>query len=213
MRAFMIAMRRDQVRIPGVQYFAAVTPEDVPHWLAELDLEWSYPWDKEETAHGMRLMPYRTRNTRARVACFISHFLLWEDCHLQNEPTLILEDDAEPVGDCIEGLPAVGLFGAVSLNDPRGATRRASKYHAAVQAVQAPVAEAPWVDEYDVPQGLPGHSAYMLKPSMAKALIDKAHEVGAWPNDALMCKQFFPGLLGCSTRYYTRVSGRASTLA
>ena len=44
------------------------------------------------------------------------------------------------------------------------------------------------------PDGLAGHSAYLIKPHAALKMIELVHQVGAWPNDAIMCRQLFPGL-------------------
>lgn len=69
----------------------------------------------------------------------------------------------------------------------------------------------PWVSEQDVPQGLAGNSAYLLTPLAAKDLIEKTHEIGIWPNDALICKQFFNNMLFTAYPYYTKVQGNSST--
>lgn len=45
-----------------------------------------------------------------------------------------------------------------------------------------------------LPNGLAGNSAYIIKPWAAKKLLDKTAEIGIWPNDAVMCRQFFPWL-------------------
>src|SRR5690606_11768388 len=106
-------------------------------------------------------------DTMKRQACFWSHFHLWRRCVLDNEPTLILESDAvftrnfDP--DELDGCP----YDIVSLNDPRGATRKAHDYHQQIQARShyAHVIGAPWVDEdHTIPQGLPGMSAYVIWP-------------------------------------------------
>jgi hypothetical protein len=50
-----------------------------------------------------------------------------------------------------------------------------------------------------------------MKPAGAKKMIELAKQYGAWPNDALMCRQLLPGKLGCLTTYITRVEKMAST--
>jgi GR25 family glycosyltransferase involved in LPS biosynthesis len=69
----------------------------------------------------------------------------------------------------------------------------------------------PTIDEMDVPQGLAGNSAYMISPKGAKKLLDKVREVGMWPNDALMNKQFFPWLEVVYPYYTTIQRGLRST--
>lgn len=70
----------------------------------------------------------------------------------------------------------------------------------------------PYIDDPSIPQGLPGNSAYLITPMAAKKLVDKIHnETGLWPNDAVMCNQFFPDMLYCAYPYYTKVQGNKST--
>jgi hypothetical protein len=68
----------------------------------------------------------------------------------------------------------------------------------------------PWVTDRIIPQGLPGNSAYVIKPWAAQQLIDAQHSIGWWPNDAIMCRQLFDWLRVVKP-YYTRVQGLAST--
>jgi len=42
-------------------------------------------------------------------------------------------------------------------------------------------------------------------------LLDVVKELGAWPNDAIMCRQTLPGVLGVTGKYYTKVQGTKST--
>ena len=72
------------------------------------------------------------------------------------------------------------------------------------------IVKAPRIDEIYVPQGLAGNSAYFMKPSGAKKMIDLTAEYGMWPNDALMCRQLVP-TLGQTKTYYTYVQGTEST--
>jgi GR25 family glycosyltransferase involved in LPS biosynthesis len=41
---------------------------------------------------------------------------------------------------------------------------------------------------------LAGNSAYVIKPHAAQQLIDLVDSIGAWPNDAIMCRQLIDGL-------------------
>ena len=117
--------------------------------------------------------------------------------------------------------------GICGINDPRGATRKGNLFHLklqnsigvdykAEQAFAHPnkgIVTVPYVDEPGedpLPSGLPGNSAYVIKPWAAKKLLEKTSEVGIWPNDALMCRQFFPWLQHYYP-YFTKVQGSAST--
>jgi GR25 family glycosyltransferase involved in LPS biosynthesis len=79
-----------------------------------------------------------------------------------------------------------------------------------VQAGESWIQPVPSVDEFNIPQGLAGNSAYIIKPDGAKDILSAAREHGLWPNDALMCKQLVPKL-GVTKTYFTRVQGLPST--
>lgn len=181
---------------------------------------WNYPETGERIIGGLRCHAYKGRNPLARQACFYSHLALWHLCAEGTEPIIVLESDAvfTRFFDPAELDNYDDHFGMISLNDPRGATRKAREYHETIQRDACDerwrdVVEIPWIDAYEVPQGLPGHSAYYILPSFARRLIDKANELGGMPNDTLACKQWFPRELGCLTSYVTKVSGRPSSLS
>jgi len=102
--------------------------------------------------------------------------------------------------------------GILGLNSPIGATRKASVFHKELFCKYG-FHKIPSVDSLGddpLPQGLAGNSAYVIKPWAAKKLLDKVSEIGMWPNDALMCKQFFPWMQVCWP-YYTVVQGTSSS--
>ena len=71
--------------------------------------------------------------------------------------------------------------------------------------------QVPWVDDdRKIPQGLAGNSAYMIKPAGARKLLQLVKEYGAWPNDAIMCRQLLPNI-GVTRKFYTKVQGLRST--
>jgi GR25 family glycosyltransferase involved in LPS biosynthesis len=122
-------------------------------------------------------------------------------------------DDKIPVGEWTGGI--------CGINSPIGATRKASIFDYKLKnSIGADgnrnkigLATVPYVDEpgdLPLPSGLPGNSAYVIKPWAAKKLLEKTSEVGIWPNDALMCRQFFPWLQHYYP-YFTKVQGSAST--
>lgn len=114
--------------------------------------------------------------------------------------------------------------GICGINDPRGATRKSSVYHMKIlnsinidtvtpHIEKNGLVTIPYVDEPGedpLPSGLAGNSAYIIKPWAAKKLLEKTAEIGIWPNDALMCRQFFPWLQQYYP-YFTKVQGSAST--
>ncbi len=194
----------------AIQTFPAVTPDFItPFFESET---WTYPWDEPKEYKGLQLHPYTTTNRRARMACFLSHMLLWQMCYVSG-PTLILEDDAVFTRP-FDPAPLIHSdYSIIGINDPRGATRKAQMYHQTVQEHPDPISEVPVIDDNSIPQGLAGASAYLMKSCGAFKALEAIMRHGAWPNDALLCRQLMPHRLGQTKTYFTRVQGTASTLA
>jgi len=202
-----------------IESWDAVEAKDAQAELGKAMLKWSYPWQgsKLDMKTGLKLTAYETKDRNARIGCFMSHYYLWNYCIKIKEPILILEHDAvfiralnQTAIDAILNTP----FGVIGINDPRGATRRSRQYHEIIQndMAERTVMSVPKIDHSDVPQGLAGNSAYIMKPDAAFEVVSKAKDVGAWPNDALMCYQNFTGrFLGVTTTYYTHIQGTRST--
>lgn len=180
--------------------------------------------DGLDLSTGLYKRAYAAKDWKKVAACSISHMRLWQHCIDINEPILILEHDAyfsqEP--ECkyfsYKKLVLAGqdpnakddsmqwTGGICGINNPAGATRKASIFSQKVKhqlnsagKVTDPkgLTLAPYVDDpgdIPLPSGLAGNSAYIIKPWAAKKLLDKTAEIGIWPNDALMCRQFFPWL-------------------
>lgn len=192
--------------------FKAVTPADVDFMMDQFKIKWTYPWDKQEynIKYGLRLTPYSTADKKKRMACFLSHYMLWDQCVRDNETMIVLEHDALWI-NYFEPFDVINSdYNIVGLNNPLGATRRADIFDSQIQFGKNIVMPVPTVDRFEVPQGLAGNSAYLIKPQGAKDLIEKVKELGAWPNDAIMCKQLIQGL-GVTKKYYTKVQGTKST--
>lgn len=178
-------------------------------------IAWTYPIDQHQDGldmkTGLRLTHYPTANHSNRVACMVSHMRAWQKAIDLDETIVVLEHDAlfmrkfKP-----KDLTEEWKGGIIGLNDPRGATRRSQEFHRQVVS-QEGLQSVPTIDEMDVPQGLAGNSAYMISPKGAKKLLDKVREVGMWPNDALMNKQFFPWLQVVYPYYTTIQKGLKST--
>ena len=194
-----------------IQKFKAAEPKDVTSGFFNRGIKWNYPWKEGvlDLASGLWKSPYETADPKKRMACFLSHWLLWNKCVEIEEPILIFEHDAifiRPLDvDFFENIS----YNVVSLNDPRGATRRSAQYHDSIHGKS--VAPAPWIDDDKVPQGLPGNSAYYITPKGAKKLLNLVKNYGAWPNDAIMCKQLMPKMLGCLGVYATTIQKIQST--
>ena len=199
----------------GIERYNAVTPDRVEELMTKLMLKWNYPWTGQviDFATGLTKSAYQTANPESRIACALSHYMLWKECSHQTEPYLILEHDAEFMQllteDAIEQFKQSPALIA-SINSPLGATRKATLYHTKLRQVTGDLVPVPEIDDMKIPQGLPGNSAYMIKPTGAQSLVDLVANFGLWPNDAIMCKQLIHGLY-CFTTYYTRVQGTPST--
>jgi GR25 family glycosyltransferase involved in LPS biosynthesis len=198
--------------------FVATVPRQIKRHLEEIDMGdvvWTYPLTKEEDGldikTGLYLRHYPTKKISNRTACMVSHMRLWHKCATGKKPIVILEHDAiftrkfvfEPLEKEFKG-------GILGLNDPRGATRRSDVFHN-IASSKMGLQSVPTVDDAEVPQGLAGNSAYLITPKGAKKLLDKVREVGMWPNDAIMCKQFFPWMQVVYPYYTTIQRGLKST--
>jgi len=216
-RAFVITIVDDPISVAGAkrciesithtnsdlqaEIFPAVTPATI------FNCDWSWPLKKKKICHhtNLTLTAYKNTDVRRRIACAQSHWFLWQLCVGLDHDICILEHDALFVGkfDTIE-------FdgGALSLNDPKNATFKAAEYD---QALVDGVNEIPWITDQSIPQGLPGNSAYLIKPWAAQQLINKQNEIGWWPNDAIMCRQLFPWLRALKPYCTTLQKMRSST--
>lgn len=195
-----------------IQRYDAITANDAIAWQRQFGLNWTYPWDKpvRDIATGLLKTPYPTQNYKARIACALSHYTLWKYCDLNNETIIILEHDAVWKKRLPEWVTDDSKYDIIGINDPRGATRRSQQFHEAVQKKESLIQRPPVIDEEYVPQGIAGNSAYIMKPSGAKKMLDLVAEYGLWPNDAIMCRQLVR-TLGVTKIYYTGVQGLPST--
>ena len=175
-------------------------------------LKWKYPWEGQETdlKTGLIKSAYPTQVKENRIACALSHWLLWHKCVSNKEPILILEHDALFTQKLDYKSILKSNYDIVGINSPAAATRRAHQFHDIVQSRTAWIQPVPDIDEFNVPQGLAGNSAYIIKPDGAQNMLQASKDHGLWPNDALMCKQIIPRL-GVTKTYFTRVQGLPST--
>lgn len=167
---------------------------------------------------------------KVTASCSLSHFRSWLQCIKLNEPIVVMEHDAmfvknfnvsmiqeEPSNNQLAGSKEeVDPTRLISLNSPISkngvVTRRGKLYHEKIQNKLkiVKIANPPSINNDDerYPQGLPGNSCYYITPWAAKELFKKISEIGIWPNDALICKEFFPWVK-VSTVYYTDIQKSA----
>jgi len=196
----------------SIEIFDAVTPDMANTVMTGNGLKWKYPWSGQETdlKTGLIKSAYTTKVPENRIACAMSHWLLWKKCVTLNEPILILEHDSIFIEKLDYDSIFKSNFDIIGINSPAAATRRSHVYHDILQSRPAWIQPVPDVDEFNIPQGLAGNSAYIIKPNGANNIIKAAKDHGVWPNDALMCKQIIPNL-GVTKKYFTRIQGLPST--
>lgn len=202
-----------------LKIFRASTPETMEEDLKNMTYfdwrNWRWNWPMSPDEEGLDILTgvykkmYRAENQLKVIACAVSHMRVWDEICKDDQSAIVLESDAlftRKFTTMRKGLGVVGLC------DPRGATRKAAKFHEVVSFSKS-VKFAPHVNddgEDPVPQGLAGGSAYWLEPRVAKEFLDKIPETGMWPNDAFMCKENFLALRVVYP-YYTKVQGTKST--
>jgi len=182
--------------------FDATTPETI------FPVAWTWPTGKKITCSKTNLLltPYKTYDNNKRIAAAQSHYKLWKHCVGINEPIMILEHDA--IFTHKFEAPSTTLnVGAYSINDPKGATFKSKDYS---NKVKEGFNTVPWVAPENIPQGLPGHSAYVITPWAARDIIEKQDSIGWWPNDAIMCKQLCEWLYVYKP-FFTKTQGTKST--
>ena len=229
MKSFVIVVKDNEISESGYQqlvdsYMHYGHYDGIePHYSIELDkvdgftsgngLQWNYPWTGEKTdlKTGLIKKAYPTEDKRKRISCFLSHWYLWQKCKKLDEMICILEHDAR----FIKKLPSDRTFrnskyDIIGINDPSMATRKSKLYHDKILEGTQFFQPVPTIDDFNVPQGLAGNSAYVIKPAGARKMLALANEHGMWPNDALMCKQLIP-TIGVTRNFYTRVQGLRST--
>ena len=201
--------------------FEATQPRDNFEHIREVfgsaPVLWTWPLSaKDDGPHlttGLYLRHYQAVDQARVTAAALSHFRLWKQCVEHDEPIMVLEHDALFTRR-FDGADFLNeKWGAVGLNDPRGATRKGSLFHQMVQSAGKGLQQVPVIDgpnEPPLPMGLAGHSAYLLRPHAAKELLDTIRTIGMWPNDAIMCRQLFRWLRVVNP-YYTTIQRGVST--
>jgi len=192
--------------------YRAITPEEVDDSFKVHGLEWTWPEKGIDYCPitKLRRHAYGGANPKRRHACFLSHWYMWQQSKEDGEPILVLEHDAKFVEKLDLNPLLESDYGVIGINSPFNATRLQPKYHSVTQGSEGDIVPCPEIDRWEVPQGIAGASAYLIKPWAAEQVIDKVKEVGAWPNDAIICRQLFD-FIGQTKTYYTEVQGLPST--
>jgi GR25 family glycosyltransferase involved in LPS biosynthesis len=205
--------------------FEATQPASIYRHIQEVfgrQVAWSWPTRSSDDEHclytGLYKKTYPAENQDRVVACALSHYRLWKLCVELDEEIVVLEHDARFLptvsSETILDILQDKSWGAVGLNDPRGNTRKGQLFHAKVAACGDGINRVPIIDEpteLPLPMGLAGNSAYIIRPHMAKRLLEEVARIGMWPNDAVMCRQLFRDLKVVYPYATTVVRGKSTT--
>lgn len=188
--------------------------------------QWTWPLEDKHSGFciktGLYKKPYKANDQNKVIACAISHMVLWQLSIEIDEPILILEHDSIFIDKfTLSRLGTNPQIGVCSINDPAGATRKASVYRQSLLMNRVPdengdiqPVKARRVDQTSdriLPQGLPGNSAYVIMPWFAKKVMEKVQDIGLWPNDALLCRELFEPHVFAHPLFFTTLSGVQST--
>ena len=177
-------------RIGGihVERFKAIDAYHSASIMQHYGLKWT--WASNNTSEsvcpisGLKQRPYG--NLAAKIGCSMSHYLLWKKCVEIGEPILILEHDSVFVS-----LFEDFCFRSVCMvNDPAGATPKGLWWQEQMVMRGPGLYPKTRIFPDDIPDGLAGNSAYVIRPSAAAIMINHCKHFGLWPNDAIMCRQF-----------------------
>lgn len=144
-----------------VEQWRATTPKDNPNQLL---------LSENIVTSGLNEKYSRSNNC---AAAFHSHFSLWKHCININETILIMEHDAVIVGN----IPNITFNKVITLAKPSYGNYNTPNFLGVGLMVQAPYTK--------------GAHGYMVNPSGARKLIDKA-KTDAGPTDVFLNKTNFP---------------------
>ena len=192
MKAFVITLKDNEISERGadvciktsnnldnpfsIEKFNATYPDEAGVYMSHHNIEWRYPWEGTEFCgtSGLKKNAYHTPNPGARIACAISHYRLWKLCAEGSTPYVVIEHDCMFQLKVDEAILKTN-YNIIGINDPIRATRRWKQFRDEILNNKAfefdLVRPVPTVDEYYIPQGLAGNSAYIIKPSGAKQMI------------------------------------------
>ena len=195
-----------------IERFNAITPQTVNETLEKYKLKWNYPWEGSilDPWTGLRKSAYGEKNKLKRIACSLSHFLLWKKCSDIGENILILEHDTKFIHKLDVSKLEVSEFKIIGINDPTNSTFAANIYKDKITNFTKEIDKVPLITSKEIPQGLAGNSAYYIQPEAADYMIDLCYKYGVWPNDAIMCQQLCPWL-GVTKTFYTESQNLKST--
>ena len=226
----------------NVATFKATTPDQVELHIKSLfnpPVKWTYPYPKKSADYhihnpwfienggarkdkdtNLRLTAYATANPNARLACSLSHMRIWRECVYLDKPLVVFEHDALVTRQFLytdfKQILDDDDVEVIGLNNPHNATFSPGLFDKIVkeqhQSTGKMFVDCPMITRPEVPQGLAGNSAYLIKPQGAKRLLQLTEQHGIWPNDAIMCQQLMkPQSMKVVYPYISKVQGTQST--
>jgi GR25 family glycosyltransferase involved in LPS biosynthesis len=193
-----------------IEQFDAIVPKTVDETFKKFKIEWNWPLYKEEYDKklGLKKHVYKTSDHQVKKACALSHYCLWYKCLELDEPILILEHDVFWTTKIDFSLLLESNKQIIGINSPKGATRKWQTFASIVQNRKEKIQDVPRIDGPQIPQGLAGGSAYLIKPKGAEKVLEAVNQYGLWHNDAFLCYQLFDDILGVTKTWYTTINQR-----
>ena len=145
----------------------AVTPRDIP--AAQFQQQ-AFMWER----------PLKI----TEVACFLSHYGVWEIIALGNEPALVLEDDAMLAQNTPQLLKFLEEINHVEYVCLETRLRKKMIGNKSIACTDAHGSIHPLI------QDRTGSAAYVLWPSAAKSLLIKFQQNGMGPSDAFITSSY-----------------------
>ena len=134
--------------------------------------------------------------TNGTIGCLASHYMLWEMCAEQDEPFLILEQDAVVIRDPRTILDDISrvchLDGHLPFNSACDDGEHYQNYVDFMEKYKPGVSKHPTSTFYDdkkiTGNTFRGAYAYIIKPEGAQDVIKFIKAKGAFPADACLCE-------------------------
>lgn len=134
--------------------------------------------------------------TNGTIGCLASHYMLWDMCAEQDEPFLILEQDAVVVRDPRDLLEDVDrvchLDSYLPFSSSADGEEHFNAYNASMENYEPGVHKHPASKFYEsnaiTGNTFRGAYAYIMKPKGAKDVLEFTKKHGAFPADACLCE-------------------------
>lgn len=179
-------------------FFDAVYADRIQQVWAEEDLKFYHKQNPNRKLPGVQ-------------GCFLSHYSLWKQCLENNEPFLIFEHDAIVLRDIPEQIYSLDHYDVINLDyasrveeDYEGHLRLDKGFHVKSWKPADDTKKKKGLMGIANKSSIKGLHAYVIFPSGARKLIDRAKEHGTFPADIHVNSVFVT--LGYTVTSYARVN-------